>query len=121
MQNRMILRNCASLIFLQNVVINSKSFEVILLINTSITHLEFSRHQNLQMDMVRLGIGLYGVDASIEMQKKLKNVSTLTTTISQIKKIKAGETVGYGRKGKVKKDSTIAIVRIGYADGYSRA
>jgi alanine racemase len=54
------------------------------------------------------------------MQKNLKNVSTLTTTISQIKKIKAGETVGYGRKARVKKDSMIAIVRIGYADGYPR-
>jgi len=72
------------------------------------------------MDMVRLGIGLYGIDANVEMQKQLRNVSTLTTTISQIKKIAAGETVGYGRMGKVEKDSTIAIVRIGYADGYSR-
>jgi alanine racemase len=72
------------------------------------------------MDMVRLGIGLYGIDGNIQMQKQLKNVSTLTTTISQIKKIAAGETVGYGRMGKVEKDSTIAIVRIGYADGYSR-
>jgi alanine racemase len=70
--------------------------------------------------MVRLGIGLYGIDGNAEMQKHLRNVSTLTTTISQIKKIKAGETVGYGRMGKVEKDATIAIVRIGYADGYSR-
>jgi alanine racemase len=70
--------------------------------------------------MVRLGIGLYGIDSNKKMQKNLKNVSTLTTTISQIKKIKAGETVGYGRMGKILKDSVIAIVRIGYADGYSR-
>ncbi len=79
-----------------------------------------SRHPELQMDMVRLGIGLYGIDGNIEIQKQLKNVSTLTTTISQIKKIKAGETIGYGRMGKVEQDSTIAVVRIGYADGYSR-
>ena len=79
-----------------------------------------SRHPGLQMDMVRLGIGLYGIDGNIQMQKQLKNVSTLTTTISQIKKIAAGETVGYGRMGKVKKDMTVAVVRIGYADGYSR-
>ncbi len=79
-----------------------------------------SRHPDLQMDMVRLGIGLYGIDGNMQMQKQLKNVSTLTTTISQIKKIKAGETVGYGRMGKVEKDSIIAVVRIGYADGYSR-
>jgi len=79
-----------------------------------------SRHPELQMDMVRLGIGLYGIDSNATMQKNLKNVSTLITTISQIKKIKAGETVGYGRMGKIEKDSLIAVVRIGYADGYSR-
>jgi alanine racemase len=79
-----------------------------------------SRHPDFQMDMVRLGIGLYGIDSNKKMQKQLKNVSTLTTTISQIKKLKAGETVGYGRKGKLVKDSVIAVVRIGYADGYSR-
>jgi alanine racemase len=80
-----------------------------------------SRHPELQLNMVRLGIGLYGFDGNKEMQKQLKTVSTLTTTISQIKKIKAGETVGYGRMGKVQKDSVIAVVRIGYADGYSRS
>ena len=85
--------------------------------NTSAIH----RHKNLQLDMVRLGIGLYGVDSSMEMQQRLKNVTTLKTTISQIKKVKAGETVGYSRKGIVKKDAVIATVRIGYADGYPRA
>jgi Alr-MurF fusion protein len=79
-----------------------------------------SRHPDLQMNMVRLGIGLYGIDSNKNMQKNLKNVSTLSTTISQIKRLKAGETVGYGRMGKVVKDSLIAVVRIGYADGYSR-
>jgi alanine racemase len=78
------------------------------------------RHPKLQMDMVRLGIGLYGIDSNSEMEQQLKNVSTLTTTISQIKKLKAGETVGYGRKALLTKETTIAIVRIGYADGYSR-
>ena len=85
--------------------------------NTSAIH----RHKNLQLDMVRLGIGLYGVDSSKTMQQKLKNVSTLKTTISQIKMVKAGETVGYSRKGSITKDSMIATVRIGYADGYPRA
>ncbi len=85
--------------------------------NTSAIH----RHKKLQLDMVRLGIGLYGVDSSVEMQQRLKNVTTLKTTISQIKKVKAGETVGYSRKGIVKKDAVIATVRIGYADGYPRA
>lgn len=79
-----------------------------------------SRLPQLQMDMVRLGIGLYGIDSNRKMQKQLKNVSTLTTTISQIKKLKAGETVGYGRNGRLAKESVIATVRIGYADGYPR-
>ena len=79
-----------------------------------------SRHPELQMDMVRLGIGLYGIDSNKKMQKNLKNVSTLSTTISQIKRLKAGDTVGYGRMGKMEKDSVIAVVGIGYADGYSR-
>jgi alanine racemase len=85
--------------------------------NTTAIH----RHRNLQLDMVRLGIGLYGVDSGAAMQQQLKNVTTLKTTISQIKKVKAGETVGYSRMGVVTKDSTIATVRIGYADGYPRA
>ena len=85
--------------------------------NTSAIH----RHKNLQMDMVRLGIGLYGVDANKKIQQQLKNVSTLKTTISQIKKIKAGESIGYNRRGIAEKDAVIATVRIGYADGYPRS
>ncbi len=84
--------------------------------NTSAIH----RHKNLQFDMVRLGIGLYGVDADPAVQQQLKNVTTLKTTISQIKKIKAGGSIGYSRKGVAAKDSEIATVRIGYADGYPR-
>ncbi|MEP7254228.1 MAG: bifunctional UDP-N-acetylmuramoyl-tripeptide:D-alanyl-D-alanine ligase/alanine racemase [Ferruginibacter sp.] len=84
--------------------------------NTSAIH----RHKNLQLDMVRLGIGLYGVDADPAIQQQLKNVTTLKTTISQIKKIKKGESVGYSRKGMATKNSVIATVRIGYADGYPR-
>lgn len=84
--------------------------------NTSAIH----RHKNMQFDMIRLGIGLYGVDADSAIQQQLKNVTTLKTTISQIKKIKAGESIGYSRKGLAKKDSEIATVRIGYADGYPR-
>jgi len=82
--------------------------------NTSAIH----RHKKLQFDMVRLGIGLYGVDAY--MQQQLKNVTTLKTTISQIKKVKAGESIGYSRKGTTDHDAMIATVRIGYADGYPR-
>jgi alanine racemase len=84
--------------------------------NTAATH----RHKNLQFDMVRLGIGLYGVDADPAIQQQLKNVTTLKTTIAQVKNIKAGESIGYSRKGVAAKDSVIATVRIGYADGYPR-
>ncbi len=79
-----------------------------------------SRHPNLQMDLVRLGIGLYGIDSSKVMQRKLKNVTTLTTTVSQIKKVSKGDSVGYGRNVRLQRDSVIATVRIGYADGYPR-
>lgn len=84
--------------------------------NTSAIH----RHRHLQMDMVRLGIGLYGVDGNPQMQEQLQNVTTLKTTISQIKRVKAGDSVGYSRKGVAREDSVIATVRIGYADGYPR-
>ncbi|MDB5222482.1 MAG: bifunctional UDP-N-acetylmuramoyl-tripeptide:D-alanyl-D-alanine ligase/alanine racemase [Chitinophagaceae bacterium] len=80
-----------------------------------------SRHPYLHMDMVRLGIGLYGIDGNAAIQKKLKNVSTLTTTIAQVKNVRAGESVGYGCEAVLEKESTIATVRIGYADGYPRA
>ena len=76
------------------------------------------RFPDEQMDMVRLGISLYGVSAS--GLEGLRNVCTLKTTVLQIKNIGRGETVGYGRKGKVEKDSKIATIRIGYADGVDR-
>lgn len=79
-----------------------------------------SRHTNLQFDMVRLGIGLYGIDSNPQLQKKLHIAASLKTTIAQIRTVKAGETVGYSRKGIVSSDRKIATVRIGYADGYSR-
>lgn len=79
-----------------------------------------SRMPALQLDMVRLGIGLYGIDANPRVQAKLKTVATLKTTIAQIKHVKKGESVGYSRKGIVQRDSIIATVRIGYADGYRR-
>ena len=79
------------------------------------------RFPDAHFDMVRLGIGLYGFDATNQLSNKLKNVSTLKTTISQIKKIKAGETIGYGRMGIASQDLTIATVGIGYADGLNRS
>ncbi len=79
-----------------------------------------SRFPEASYDMVRLGIGLYGVDpADAEMQ--LTEVATLKTTIAQIKQVKRGETVGYGRHAVLKRDSRIATIRIGYADGYPRS
>lgn len=75
----------------------------------------------VQMDMVRLGIGLYGIDPDKNIQSRLQNVSTLRTHISQIKKIKPRESIGYGGNTITKKETIIAVVRIGYADGYSRS
>ncbi|MEO7962067.1 MAG: alanine racemase C-terminal domain-containing protein, partial [Ginsengibacter sp.] len=78
------------------------------------------RHSQRGANMVRLGIGLYGIDSNRTMQEKLQNVTTLATTISQMKNVKAGESVGYGRNALLAKDSIVATVRIGYADGYPR-
>jgi alanine racemase len=78
------------------------------------------RLPQLHLDMVRLGIGLYGVDSGNTRQSELQPVATLKSTIAQLKKVKTGESVSYNRKGIVKRDSIIATVRIGYADGFSR-
>jgi alanine racemase len=79
------------------------------------------RLPQFQMDMVRLGIGLYGVDPTAEHIEGLKPVATLKTIVSQIRTIEAGETIGYGRRGKVQQPSRIGTIAIGYADGFSRA
>ncbi|UBM58304.1 bifunctional UDP-N-acetylmuramoyl-tripeptide:D-alanyl-D-alanine ligase/alanine racemase [Marinilongibacter aquaticus] len=71
-------------------------------------------------DMVRLGIGLYGIESSQNHQEELWNVASLKTTISQIKSIKAGDTIGYGRHGRAEEDMQIATIAIGYADGFNR-
>ena len=71
------------------------------------------------MDMVRLGIGLYGFAATNNEQQQLQHVAT-QTTISQIKSVPSNETIGYSRKGKLTRDSLIATVAIGYADGINR-
>lgn len=79
-----------------------------------------ARHPQLHFDMVRLGIGLYGINTSGAENIELREAATLKTTIAQIKKVPAGDTVGYSRKGKIAKESVIATIRIGYADGYRR-
>jgi alanine racemase len=78
------------------------------------------RFPDAQLEMVRLGIGLYGIAATETEQKNLQNVSTLKTTISQIKNVPKGESIGYSRKGFAKDNMKIATVPIGYADGLSR-
>lgn len=76
------------------------------------------RYPGAQFDMVRLGIGLYGIDPFTN--RILHNISTLKTTILQIHDVPADETVGYSRKGVLERDSRIAAIPIGYADGLNR-
>jgi len=85
-----------------------------------------------QMDMCRLGIGLYGVEPYSGGEKKeergknevreeaLKTVSTLKTTILQMREVKAGDSIGYSRRTVLDRDSVIAAIPIGYADGLNR-
>lgn len=76
------------------------------------------RFPNAQFDMVRLGIGLYGI--SSVNQEHLENVSTLKSSVIQIKQVSKDETIGYSRRGKAYGDITIAVIPIGYADGLDR-
>jgi alanine racemase len=79
------------------------------------------RFPDMQLSMVRLGIGLYGIDPTDDRVHDLRPVATLKTLISQIKQISPGETIGYGRKGVASSVLRIATIAIGYADGYNRA
>ncbi len=78
------------------------------------------RWPQAHLDMVRLGIGLYGIGTGETDTLPLQQANTLKTTITQIRQVPAGESVGYGRSGMMVKDSAIATVNIGYADGYDR-
>ncbi|MDG1477100.1 MAG: alanine racemase [Vicingaceae bacterium] len=78
------------------------------------------RFNKAQMDMVRLGIGLYGVSTDEITQQELLPASTLKSKIAQIKHIKKGETIGYNRIGIAKKNLIIATIPVGYADGLNR-
>jgi len=78
------------------------------------------RHPQAQYEMVRLGIGLYGIDPSGTHQQLTEAVS-LKTTIAQINPVQAGDSVGYGRNAILSRDSIIATIRIGYADGFPRS
>ena len=79
-----------------------------------------SNFPNAQYNMVRLGIGLYGVSNDVSEQKDLENVGTLKSIISQIRTIPRGDSVGYGRRFMAQKETKIATIPIGYADGISR-
>ena len=79
-----------------------------------------SRFSQYQFDMVRLGIGLYGVPTCESDKGLLEPVVSLKTTINQIKHIPAGDSIGYNRHGRAEHDMRIGIVPIGYADGLSR-
>lgn len=80
-----------------------------------------TRFKHAHYEMVRVGIGMYGIGANEEEQHALLHVGTLRSRISQIKTLQKGDTVGYGRRGELKENSSIAIIPIGYADGFNRS
>ncbi|MBS1629010.1 MAG: bifunctional UDP-N-acetylmuramoyl-tripeptide:D-alanyl-D-alanine ligase/alanine racemase [Bacteroidetes bacterium] len=79
------------------------------------------RHPELHFDMVRLGLGLYGVDSTGILHHELQQIGTLRTVIAQIKELPAGEGIGYGHSDARNTPRRIATISIGYADGYPRA
>lgn len=100
---------------LSDIVVHSQPWPVIRhLLNSA----GIERFPEYQLEMVRLGIGLYGIAQSDVL--KAETVARWMTVISQVKTVKAGETIGYGRKGKVGQDKQIAVIPVGYADGYDR-
>ncbi len=78
------------------------------------------RFANARFDMVRLGIGLYGI-SPLGKSSQLLPVSTFKSFISQVRTVKAGDGIGYGQHDKSTRDRKIAVVAVGYADGYARA
>jgi len=100
---------------LSDIVISSQHHPVIRhLLNTA----GIERFPEYQMEMVRLGIGIYGIAQSSKVHPVM--AARWKTVISQVRRLEAGETVGYGRNGKVSKSSDIAVIPVGYADGYDR-
>ena len=79
-----------------------------------------SRYPDAHLDMVRLGLGLYGIDSKLNTSEQLERVHTLLAKVIQVKTVKKGETVGYNRTHTLDRDSQIAIINIGYADGLMR-
>lgn len=72
-------------------------------------------------EMVRLGIGLYGVENVGDYEHELQRVAELKTTVTQVRNVAKGESIGYSRRGILQYDAEIATIKIGYADGYNRA
>ncbi len=79
-----------------------------------------SNFPQAQYNMVRLGIGIYGISSDEDEQKYLENVGTLKSVISQLRTIQKGESVGYGRRFVAERETKVATIPIGYADGISR-
>ena len=79
-----------------------------------------AHYPNAQFDMVRIGIGLFGLSSNRSFEQRLKPVIDWTSSISQVKIIRPGESVGYGRSFVAEKEMRIAIIPIGYADGFKR-
>ncbi|MCK5170587.1 MAG: bifunctional UDP-N-acetylmuramoyl-tripeptide:D-alanyl-D-alanine ligase/alanine racemase [Bacteroidales bacterium] len=100
---------------LSNEIIKNFKYHIIRHISNSAG---IERFPKAQFEMVRLGIGLYGISAT--SQDQLATVSTLKSTVIQIKQVPKDETIGYSRKGKAEKDITIAVIPVGYADGLNR-
>ncbi len=80
-----------------------------------------ANYPSAQFDMVRLGIGLFGLSSNASFQKRLKPVIEWTSSISQIKQIQKGESIGYGQTFVAPRDMKIATIPIGYADGFKRS
>jgi alanine racemase len=78
------------------------------------------RHPEAQMDMVRLGLGLYGLSSNEAFREKLKPISRLKTNLSQIRLTPAGEGVGYSPKSNLEEETRIGVIAMGYADGLPR-
>jgi len=78
------------------------------------------RKPEWQMDMVRIGIGLYGIDPTVSDKIDLKPVARLLATVAQVKELKVGDAVSYNRRFVADRPMRIATIRLGYADGFSR-
>jgi len=79
------------------------------------------RHSEGQFDMVRLGLGLYGLSSSDDYRKNLQPIAELKTTLSQVRQVKKGSRIGYSPKSRIEENKTIGIIAIGYADGIPRS